>query len=225
MAKMEKHKRNLWRDLEVETLVSIIKEKHILQLLDGKQRRNKAIYESIEKDMKAKGFMRNSDQIRIKFKALKAEYNKVKRHNNTSGAQRITCPYYDILNEILHDRPVVQTEGIDTSINDSLQELEKGNYFDQLLLFYILHYFSLNLDVNEDVDFIDEISEQKNEDQDHQENQNEQEDIHKNQQQSKSNNLKVFNNPSKILIHIYLYFYSYKTCTIYHQYFCREKKL
>lgn len=115
-------KRNIWKDSEVKVMLEIIKEKHILQLMDGKTRRNKTIFIEIEKEMRNKGFDRNADQIRSNFKFLKSEYNSVKRNNNKSGAERKTCLFFEILEELLSSRPAVKFSGVDTASSSSVDE-------------------------------------------------------------------------------------------------------
>lgn len=124
--KMEKEKRITWKDKEIYEMLSIIKEKHVIKLLDGKQKRNKTIYEAIQKDLEEKSIYKTEVQIRAKFKSLKAEYYKMKRNNNTSGAGRMTSPYFCILDEILSDRPVNNIGGVDTSKTCTDEENNEG---------------------------------------------------------------------------------------------------
>ncbi|XP_039951455.1 uncharacterized protein LOC120768749 [Bactrocera tryoni] len=112
-------KRNLWKHLEITEMLSVIKENHVLKLLDSKVKRNKNVFEEVARELKAKGHNKDAVQIRTKFKALKSEYYKVKRNNNTSGAERQTCEYFDLLDEVLSHRPAIATEGEDTSHNNS----------------------------------------------------------------------------------------------------------
>lgn len=119
-------KRNLWKEKEIEMMILLIKENHILKLMDSKIKRNKTIFTAIEKEMKERGFYKTSEQIRTKFKSLKSEYYKTKRNNNTSGAQKQTCPYYELLDEILSCRPVVTVDGVDTSVNVDIS-IDDGN--------------------------------------------------------------------------------------------------
>lgn len=97
-------------------MLSIIKNKEILRLLDGKRYRNGDIFKIVEEELKKRGFQKTVLQIRTKFKTLKAAYYKVKRHNNTSGADKLTCPFYEELDELLHVRPMCSLQnGVDTT--------------------------------------------------------------------------------------------------------------
>ncbi|XP_036341738.1 uncharacterized protein LOC118751079 [Rhagoletis pomonella] len=110
-----KKKRNIWREKEIIEMISIIKEKHILKLLDSKIKRNRSIFEEVARALNSKGIKTDAIQIRAKFKSLKSDYYKAKRNNNSSGAERQTCDYFEMLDEVLGHRPAVSVEGVDTS--------------------------------------------------------------------------------------------------------------
>ncbi|KAL8183318.1 UNVERIFIED_CONTAM: hypothetical protein K2H54_035905 [Gekko kuhli] len=65
-------------------------------------------YEQISRGMSARGHRRSATECRNKTKAMRAEYKRVLLHNNTSGKQRITCPYYNELHNILKGDPSVK---------------------------------------------------------------------------------------------------------------------
>lgn len=121
---MEKEKRITWKDKEIYEMLSIIKEKHVIKLMDSKKKEIKTIYEAIQKDLEKKLIYKTEVQIRAKFKSLKADYHKIKRNNNTSGAARMTSPYFCILDEILSDRPVNNIGGVDTSKTTDEENIE-----------------------------------------------------------------------------------------------------
>ena len=99
--------------------------------LDGVVR-NKVVYEKVAVEMGKLGFERNWQQCRIKIKNLTHKYrkvsmvffmlckfmvlffNKVKDHNDRSGKDRITCPFFEELDAVLGTRasscPVVLLE-------------------------------------------------------------------------------------------------------------------
>ncbi|XP_036341413.1 uncharacterized protein LOC118750785 [Rhagoletis pomonella] len=115
-------KRDIWSDREVQQMLSIIRENHILKLMDSKAKRNRSIFEDVAAEMAAKGIQRSSTQIRTKFKALKLDYYKVKRNNNKSGAKRQTSEHFTLLDEILGHRPAVTSTGLDTSLAEFLSD-------------------------------------------------------------------------------------------------------
>jgi len=71
---MEK-KRDIWTYNETLTLINILKEKKILNIMDSKRFRIAEIFKSLEENFKKKGYCRSAAQIQIKFKALKRKYN------------------------------------------------------------------------------------------------------------------------------------------------------
>ncbi|KAF5282836.1 hypothetical protein FQA39_LY17486 [Lamprigera yunnana] len=65
--------------------------------------------------MEQAGFHRDVGQLTIKWKNLKAEYYKCKRHNGVSGNDPAEYEFYETLDEILGHRPTAQQEGFDSS--------------------------------------------------------------------------------------------------------------
>lgn len=62
----KKYKRDIWCHREVHEMLSIINEKHVMQLIDGKAKRNKTIYVDIAKELKKRHQQErcaNSEQI------------------------------------------------------------------------------------------------------------------------------------------------------------------
>ncbi|KAL1488694.1 hypothetical protein ABEB36_014493 [Hypothenemus hampei] len=70
------------------------------------------------------GYNKDAQNMKIKFKNLKTEYHKVRKANSVSGAGRQTCKFYDLLHDLLGDRPTASMEGIDSSeINNQQCEM------------------------------------------------------------------------------------------------------
>ncbi|KAL1492525.1 hypothetical protein ABEB36_010766 [Hypothenemus hampei] len=65
--------------------------------------------------MEEKGFHRDAEQLSIKWKNLKAEYYKCKRHNNVSGNNTATFSYFEEMQELLGTRPCTKSIGFDSS--------------------------------------------------------------------------------------------------------------
>ncbi|XP_034474329.1 uncharacterized protein LOC117781650 [Drosophila innubila] len=104
-------KRSSWKEREVVVMLEIIRDSRVLQLLH-KTKRNRTIYEDVAKEMVSKGYNKTAIQIRGKFKSLKIEYYKAKR---SSDFDRECCRFFDILDEILDNRPAGSSELLDKS--------------------------------------------------------------------------------------------------------------
>ncbi|KAL1487909.1 hypothetical protein ABEB36_015294 [Hypothenemus hampei] len=72
-------------------------------------------------------YRKDASNMKIKLKNLKTEYLKVKKSNSVSGADRKTCKFYDLLHELLRNRPTAVMEGIDSSQIISNQQTELDN--------------------------------------------------------------------------------------------------
>ncbi|XP_017489552.1 PREDICTED: uncharacterized protein LOC108377772 isoform X2 [Rhagoletis zephyria] len=99
-------------------MLHIINEKHIMQLIDNKTKRNKSIFQDIANELKNKNVVKSDVQIRNKFKSLKSDFFKAKRNNNKSGAKRQTSEHFELLDQILGHRPVLEAEGVDVAEMD-----------------------------------------------------------------------------------------------------------
>ncbi|XP_030754129.1 trihelix transcription factor GT-2-like [Sitophilus oryzae] len=68
--------------------------------------------------MQKEGYNKDATMMRTKFKNLKAEYYKAKKRNDQSGVDPRYCPHFELLDELLGDRPSVTMEGVDTSLTE-----------------------------------------------------------------------------------------------------------
>lgn len=116
---MEKKRIN-WTELETHFLLTIMRDKNILNMLDGKRYRNADIFKTVEEELKKRSFFKSALQIRTRWKSLKLQYYKAKRNNNISGNNRVQCPFCEELDELLGYRPACNVEGVDTSTVDLL---------------------------------------------------------------------------------------------------------
>ena len=68
--------------------------------------------------MEEAGFPRTPEQVQIRWKNVKKAYLCAKRHNGTSGRGRTSCPFFDLLDELLGSRPLAQAgrHGIDSGM-------------------------------------------------------------------------------------------------------------
>ncbi|RXN02983.1 zinc finger and SCAN domain-containing 29-like protein [Labeo rohita] len=100
-------KRVNWSDEETVLFLQLWSEKNIQDKFDGTVRNNRVFKELTEKLAEA-GYQRTPGQLRDKLKKAKKYYKAVKDNNACSGAERQTCPFFDILDPILKDRPSVE---------------------------------------------------------------------------------------------------------------------
>ena len=90
-----------WGEDETKTLISIWGSVKVQEELDGKSR-TKQVYNKIGQKMTEQGHKRDGEQCKTKIKNLNTH---VKDHNNISGNNKKTCPFYDELDAVLGHRP------------------------------------------------------------------------------------------------------------------------
>ena len=93
-----------WGEKETSALIAIWGDVKIQAELDGKSR-TKQVFERISVMMKERGYSRDGEQCKTKIKNLKKTYTNVKDHNNVTGNNKITCPFFDELDTVLGHRP------------------------------------------------------------------------------------------------------------------------
>lgn len=93
-----------WGEKETRTLIAIWGDVKIQAELDGKSR-TKQVYEKISQMMNEEGYNRDGEQCKIKIKNLKKTYTTVKDHNNVTGNDKKTCPFFHELDTVLGHRP------------------------------------------------------------------------------------------------------------------------
>ncbi|XP_029973164.1 uncharacterized protein LOC115406995 [Salarias fasciatus] len=76
-----------------------------MTFIDGRKCRDSEVYRKVSKKLREAGFIRTPDQIRHRWKTLKAMYCKAKKDNGTSGSDPSTFPQFDLMEEILCQRP------------------------------------------------------------------------------------------------------------------------
>ncbi|XP_068757597.1 uncharacterized protein [Montipora capricornis] len=73
-----------------------------------KKSKKKTLWEEISKEMQEKGYGYTGAQCETKFKNLKQNFTKTVDHNNVSGNDKKTCPYFEELNDIFGMTPSVK---------------------------------------------------------------------------------------------------------------------
>jgi len=74
--------------------------------------------DTIESDMRAKGYKKTSSQIRTKWKSLKHDYKSKESNNSKSGRGRKQCDWDNDLDDLLKTRPAIKplSYGVDSTI-------------------------------------------------------------------------------------------------------------
>ncbi|XP_071490667.1 uncharacterized protein [Diadema antillarum] len=103
------YRRANWDDNEVIFFLNLWSDVEVQKQLDGTVR-NKKVFRDIAARMEEAGYRRSSDQLRDKLKKLKKEYKDAKKNNEKSGAGRQTCPFFDLLDDVLGHRPSIDPE-------------------------------------------------------------------------------------------------------------------
>ncbi|XP_037930841.1 uncharacterized protein LOC119665683 isoform X2 [Teleopsis dalmanni] len=113
---MEEKKRYAWKNEELLHLLVILKQQNVVELLNGKKKKSKAIFSDITEKLRQKGVNKTRAQVKTKFQSLKFQYNKIKRNNSTNGVDRQTLQYLEMLDEILCNASVVSKDETDSSV-------------------------------------------------------------------------------------------------------------
>jgi hypothetical protein len=94
-----------WSDDETRLLLSIWEEKSVEEQLDDPRVNNVGIYKTISDEMAEKGYVKSSDQCKVRMHTLKRAYRSCKGNMKKSGKGRGTCKFYEELDAILGCRP------------------------------------------------------------------------------------------------------------------------
>ena len=95
-----------WPRNEVWFLLSLYKERE--NVFKDKKSKKKTLWEEISKEMQEKGYGYSGAQCETKFKNLKQNFTKTVHHNNVSGNDKKTCPYFEELSDIFGMTPSVK---------------------------------------------------------------------------------------------------------------------
>ncbi|KAI7795045.1 hypothetical protein IRJ41_007376 [Triplophysa rosa] len=89
------------------TLLHFVKEQKIVERLDGCKSRNNELFKQVFEKLQEAGINRSVEQIKNRWKALKSGYYKAKSHNNKIGESPANFLFYNIMDEIMGERPLV----------------------------------------------------------------------------------------------------------------------
>ncbi|XP_056452660.1 uncharacterized protein LOC130387538 [Gadus chalcogrammus] len=107
---LTKSSTHFWSDEESRFMLNQVKDLNILKFMDGRKTRNGYLFKRMSTRMAEAGFIRTPEQIRIKWKNIRQAYNNAKQ-NNSSGQERVSCPFYSILDDLLGKRTLSNSAG------------------------------------------------------------------------------------------------------------------
>ena len=110
-----------WANKEVETFLSILGEEDVQRGLD-RAVRNEKVFQLVSGRMAIAGYEKNTEQCRQKCKKLRAEYRKVKDHDNHSGVDGKMWKWFNIMDAIYGHRPA--SRGREGAIDTATSLLE-----------------------------------------------------------------------------------------------------
>ncbi|XP_054629016.1 uncharacterized protein LOC129179603 isoform X2 [Dunckerocampus dactyliophorus] len=113
---------HFWGEEEAVFLLQQLKELNILKCLDGRKTRNGEVFKKVAKKMENAGFIRTPEQIRVKWKRMKRIYFITKKDSKRSGHNSVSCPHYELLEDLLGGRTLSQTlaHGLDVGFGASV---------------------------------------------------------------------------------------------------------
>ena len=111
-----------WEEEEVFKLIDLWGEDSIQVQLET-CKRNKWVYEKIAAQMKEAGYDRSADQCREKAKKLKGEYRKIKDKQGKTGTGRSNWKFFDVLDDLLGNRPSTKPTIMVDTLKDSEVEI------------------------------------------------------------------------------------------------------
>ncbi|XP_076141516.1 uncharacterized protein LOC143124100 isoform X2 [Alosa pseudoharengus] len=122
---------HFWSDAETEFMLCQLKALNILKYMDGRKTRNGNLFRKVAEHMEDAGFQRTSEQIRVRWKNVKKAYYNSRKNNQTSGNSSVSCPYSNILKELLGRRPLSKTaeNGVDIVSSPSFSDQEEEQQF------------------------------------------------------------------------------------------------
>ena len=96
-----------WSDSEIKTLIGIWSEVDVQAAIDDPLTKNVKVYGRISRRMEMAGYHRTPAMVNNKIKQLKQKYKAVVDSNRRSGRARITCAFFEDLDQVLSKRPAI----------------------------------------------------------------------------------------------------------------------
>ncbi|XP_061565593.1 uncharacterized protein LOC133420050 [Cololabis saira] len=124
-----------WSREETICLIKSLEDQEIIKRTDGRKHNNRGLYKAVAAKLKEGGFAdRDAPQAKNKWKLLKQEYNKAKAHNQRSGADCSSFPFYEEVDRVLGGGSVENDEeyGIEVELNESsASEMNESSISDE----------------------------------------------------------------------------------------------
>ncbi|XP_037541062.1 uncharacterized protein LOC119417885 [Nematolebias whitei] len=100
-----------WSVSDTTFLIETLKELKIIERLDGRKCRNTELFKQVHEKLEEAGIHRTIEQIKKRWKSLKAKYYQAKNKNGRSGSDPTTFSFYVLMDELMRERPLANTTG------------------------------------------------------------------------------------------------------------------
>uniref|UniRef100_A0A1A7YT66 Pyrroline-5-carboxylate reductase-like n=1 Tax=Iconisemion striatum TaxID=60296 RepID=A0A1A7YT66_9TELE len=118
---------HFWTEEETEYMLVHLKKLNILKFMDGRKTRNGNLFKKVQERMASAGYMRTSEQIRVRWKHIKQAYLNAKKNSQAGDHATVTGSFPGILDELLGHRPPSQaSEALNTGCTPPGSESTSG---------------------------------------------------------------------------------------------------
>ena len=95
--------------------MEILKEQDIFRRMDQRKVRHSDLLKDVHQKLKDAGYSRSIEQMKNRWKVLKASYHKAKQAVDRSGAAPTNFPFFEKINSFIGGRPIfnVEENGVD----------------------------------------------------------------------------------------------------------------
>ncbi|XP_066286932.1 zinc finger and SCAN domain-containing protein 29-like [Branchiostoma lanceolatum] len=100
---MAESRGKIWGEAETRCLIGLWSDECVQAKLETW--RNAMVIKKIVEGLAKEGFYRSPTQVKVKMREMRYKYRLAKKENERSGSGRISCPFYDEMEDILGDRP------------------------------------------------------------------------------------------------------------------------
>ena len=104
-----------WTFEETNVLLEILKEQDIFRRMDQRKVRHSDLLKDVHQKFKDAGYSCSIEQMKNRWKVLKASYHKAKQAVDRSGAAPTNFPFFEKINSFIGGRPIfnVEENGVD----------------------------------------------------------------------------------------------------------------